>query len=82
MTVNKLLNQSGFMSGDSCMHQLISITHEIYASFDANLSLEVRGLVLNMSKAFDRVWHEGLIYKIKCLGATGDLLALIETFLF
>ena len=70
------------MSGDSCIHQLISIIHEIYASFDANLSLEVRGVVLNISKAFDRVWHEGLIYKIKCLGATGDLLALIETFLF
>ena len=70
------------MSGDSCMHQLISIIHEIYASFDANLSLEVRGVVLNISKAFDRVWHEGLIYKIKCYVVTGDLLALIETFLF
>ena len=70
------------MSGDSCIYQLISIIHEIYASFDANLSLEVRGVVLNISKAFDRVWHEGLIFKIKCLGVTGDLLALIETFLF
>ena len=70
------------MSGDSCIYQLISIIHEIYASFDANLSLEVRGVVLNISKAFDRVWHEGLIFKIKCLGVTGDLLGLIETFLF
>ena len=81
---NKLLNpnQSGFMPGDSCIHQLISITHEIYASFDANPSLEVRGVFLDISKAFDRAWHEGLIYKIKCVGIKGDLLALIEASLF
>ena len=84
MTANKLLNpnQSGFMPGDSCIHQLISITHEIYASFDANPSLKVRGVFLDISKAFDRVWHEGLIYKINCIGVKGDLLALIESFLF
>ena len=84
LMANKLLNpnQSGFMPGDSCIHHLISIAHEIYASFDANPSLEVRGVFLDISKAFDRVWHEGLIYKIKCMGLKGDLLALIESFLF
>ena len=66
----------------SCIHQLISIIHEICASFDANPSLEVRGVFINISKAFDRVWHEGLIYKIKCMGVKGDLLSLIESFLF
>ena len=47
---NKLVNcnQSGFMSGGSCVHQLLSITHEIYKSFDANLSLEVRGVFLDI----------------------------------
>ena len=46
LTVNKLLNpnQSVFMPDGSCMHQLISITHEIYASFDANPSLEGAGV--------------------------------------
>ena len=64
--LNKLLNpnQSGFMPGDSCIHQLISITHEIYASFDSNPSIEVRSIFLDISKGFDRVWHEGLIYKM------------------
>ena len=54
---NRLLNcnQSGFRSGDSCVHQLLSITHEIYKSFDANPSLEVRGVFLDISKVFDRV---------------------------
>ena len=70
------------MPGDSCIYQLISFTHEIYGSFDANPSLEVRGVFLGISKAFDRVWHKGLIYKIKYMGVKGDLLALIESFLF
>ena len=80
---NKLLNpdQSGFMPGNSCINQFISITHEIYVSFDANPSLEVQGVFLDISKASDQVWHEGLIYKIKCMGVKGDLLALIESFL-
>ena len=44
LMVNKLRNpnQPGFMPGDSCIHQLISITHKIYASFDVNSSLEIR----------------------------------------
>ena len=70
------------MPGDSCIHQPISVTHKIYASFDANPSLEVRGVFLDISKAFDQVWHEGLIYKITCAGIKDDLLALIESFLF
>ena len=34
------VHQSGFRPGDSCVHQLISIVHEIYSAFDANPSLE------------------------------------------
>ena len=49
------VHQSGFRPGDSCVHQLISIVHEIYSAFDANPSLEVRGVFLDISKAFDRV---------------------------
>ena len=69
----KLLNcnQSGFRSGDSCVRQLLSITHEIYESFDANPSLEVRGAFLDISKSFDRVCHDGLLYKLKLLGICG-----------
>ena len=81
--INKLLNpnQSGFIPADSCIHQLISITHEIYASFDANPSLEIIDSFSDISKGFNRVCHEGLIYKITCLGVKGDLLTLIESFL-
>ena len=52
-------NQSGFKPGDSYINQLVAITHEIYKSFDDGF--EVRGVFLDISKAFDKVWHEGLI---------------------
>ena len=78
---NKLIaaNQSGFKPGDSCINQLIAITHEIYQSFDAGY--EVRGVFLDISKAFDKVWHEGLIFKLKQNGISGKLLNLIKDFL-
>ena len=74
-------NQSGFRVGDSCINQLIGITHNIYHSFDANPTLEVRGVFLDISKAFDKVWHEGLIFKLKSNGIEGKILNLINSFL-
>ena len=53
-------NQSGCKPGDACMNQLIAITHEIFKGFDDGL--EIRSVFLDISKAFDKVWHEGLIY--------------------
>ena len=52
---NNLLapNESGFKPGDSCINQLLSITHEIYSSFDDGF--EVRSVFLDISKAFDKV---------------------------
>ena len=47
------LNQSGFKPGDSCINQLLSITPEIYKSFDGGL--EVTGVFLDISKAFDKL---------------------------
>ena len=52
-TDNNLIspNQSGFTSANSGVNQWIAITHEIYESFDDGL--EVRGVFLYISKAFD-----------------------------
>ena len=61
-------NQSGFKPGDSCINQLLSITHEIYKSFDDGY--EVRGVLLDISKALDKVWYNGLFYKLKQNGVT------------
>ena len=49
--------------------------------FDANLPLDVRGVFLDLSKAFDRVWHDGLMYKLKTLGICGNYYGLIHSFL-
>ena len=75
------INQSGFRSGDSCISQLIAITHELYRSMDATPSLETRGVFLDISKAFDKVWHEGLLFKLKCYGVEGGILKLLENYL-
>ena len=55
------------------------ITHEIYQSFDDNL--EVRDIFLDISKAFDKVWYKGLIYKLKQTGKSGNILNIIIDFL-
>ena len=55
--------------------------HHIYANFDHNPSLEVRGNFLDISKAFDKVWHEGLQYKLESLGISGNLVNLFRSFL-
>ena len=83
MIQNKLLNscQSGFRPNDSCINQIISIAHNIYRTFDAYPSLEVRGVFLALSKAFDKVWLEGLLYKLKNNEINGNALQLIESFL-
>ena len=72
-------NQSGFKTGDSCINQLISITHKIYKSFDDGY--EVRGVFLDISKAFDKVWHQGLHYKLRQKGISGELLNILTDFL-
>ena len=47
-------NQSGFRPSDSCESQLLSICHEIYASFDCYPTLEVRSAFLDISKGSGR----------------------------
>ena len=73
------LKQSGFRPGDSCTNQLLSIAHEILSAFDDGH--EVRGVFLDISKAFDRVWHEGLLFKLQQYGISGELITLIKDFL-
>ena len=58
-------NQSGFRPGDSTINQLLYLVSEIYESFECPNSLEVRAVFLDISKAFDKVWHDGLLHKLK-----------------
>ena len=72
-------NQSGFKPGDSCINQLLSIAHNIYKSFDDGY--EVRGVFLDISKAFDKVWHDCLNFKLQENGISGNLLNVLKQFL-
>ena len=80
---NKLFtkSQSGFLPGDSCVSQLLSIIHEIQTAFDCNPTLDVRGVFLDISKAFDKVWYEGLLFKLKSYGVENHLYNLLEDYL-
>ena len=75
------LNQSGFRPSDSCITQLLAVTHEIFEAFDCNPPLEIRSVFLNISKAFDEVWHEGLLYKLQSMCISGKLSKLVENYL-
>ena len=80
---NNLLTpyQPGFCPNDSCIYQLLSIVHCIYADFDHNPLLEVRGNFVDISKVFNKVWHEGLLYKLESICVSGNLLNLFHSFL-
>ena len=83
LSYHKLLtpNQSGFRPGDSTINQLLSIPHKIYCEFDDIPSMKTRAVFLDLSKAFDRVWHRGIIHKLRHSGISGNMLALLNNFL-
>ena len=78
LNLNDLLNQNqlGFLPGDSTVNQLLSIVNSIFTPFDCNPTLNVRSVYLDISKAFDSVWHQGLIYKLHQCAVSGKLLML------
>ena len=60
---------------------MLSIIHEIQTAFDESPVADVRGIFLDIFKAFDKVWHEGLLYKLKTYGIEGQLLSLLANYL-
>ena len=78
---NKLLskNQSGFRPNDSTVNQLAFMYHMFCESLDKKK--DVRIIFCDVSKAFDKVWHKGIIFKLKKYGITGNLLKWFEDYL-
>ena len=71
--------QSGFVSGDSTLNQLLYLSNEFYKALDGGK--EIRIIFCDISKAFDRVWHKGLIYKLKSAGLSGSLIDWLSNYL-
>ena len=61
-------NQSGFKQEDSCTNQLLS------KFINLDQGYEVPCMFLDISKAFDKVWHKGLIHKLEQNGISRPLL--------
>ena len=39
------------------------------------------GVFLGISKAFDNVWHSGLLFKLQAYGVEGEFLVLLKDYL-
>ena len=81
LKAHQLLNprQSGFIPGDSTVNQLISVCHNISCHLDKGE--EMVGVFLDLTKAFDRVWHAGLLKKLEQIGIRGLLFQIIKSYL-
>ena len=66
---------------DSTTNQLIDLVDEIHQAFDSKKPLEDRAVFLDISKVFDKVWHDGLIFKMRQHGISGNLLKLLKNHL-
>ena len=71
--------QYGFRSSQSTAHLLTVVSDRIARAF--NRSGATRAVALDIFKAFDRVWHAGLLHKLKSYGISFQIFGLISSFL-
>ena len=73
------VHQSGFVPNDLTVHQLAFL----YDTFCKALNdkKDIRIIFCDQSKAFDRVWHTGLIFKLKIMGIEGTLLKWFQSYM-
>ena len=69
----------GFRSSRSATDLLTVVSDRFARTF--NRSGATRAVALDISKAFDRVWHAGLLHKLKSYGISGQIFGLISFFL-
>ena len=72
--------QHGFRSGRSCETQLITTFHDIASAYNKKGS-QIDIAVLDFSKAFDTVPHDGLLSKLKHYGIDDKIWLWISNFL-
>ena len=71
--------QYGFRSSRLTVNLLTIVSDRIVRTF--NRSGATQAVALDISKAFDRVWHAGLLHKIKSYEISGQMFGLISYFL-
>ena len=73
------VNQHRFRQHQSCVTQLLQFVHSTAKSLDAGIQTDV--IYVDMAKAFDKVPHEKLLYKLEMVGVRGQLLAWFRSYL-
>ena len=64
-------SQHGFMSGRSCLTNLLNFMEEVTSELDNGNSVDV--IYLDFAKAFDKVPHKRLLSKVEAHGITGKI---------
>ena len=72
--------QHGFRCKRSCETQLIATIQELARGLSEGRQLDV--ILLDFAKAFDKVPHQRLLYKLNYYGVRGQTLSWIESFLY
>ncbi len=78
---NGLLSErnSGFKEKDSTINQLVHLCHQIYQGMDN--AKDICLIFLDVSKAFDKVYHPALLHKLERMGVSGNLLTWLGSYL-
>ena len=71
--------QSGFVPGDFTVNQLVDLYNTFCKALDEGE--EVGAVFRDISKALDRVWHRGLLYKLRRIDISGSLLSWFSNYL-
>ena len=71
--------QAAYLKGDSTVSQLLYIVHNIKQNWTQKKITQ--GVFLDVSSAFDKVWHNGLISKLQQIGVKDDFLQTIMSYL-
>ena len=71
--------QAAYIKGDSTVNQLLYIVNKIRQSWTNKKCTQ--GVFLDVSSAFEKVWHSGLLAKLNQIGIEGKLLELFKSYL-
>ena len=80
-TENNIISekQAAYLKGDSTVSQLLYIVHKIRLNWEHKKITQ--GLFLDVSAAFDKVWHNGLLAKLLQIGIGGSLFDTLKSYL-
>ena len=81
LTDNKLISdrQAAYLKGDSTIQQLLYIINLIRKSWTKGCITQ--GIFLDVSAAFDKCWHKGLLAKLKQAKVENSCYTLFESYL-